>query len=130
MSRHLGLLTRVRRLEKQRRSRRSRRVVLYARYADDQPDDRVTGIDGINAPVAERRWGEAITALISRARAGTGPRNVLLCRYPSRKPAEALCEAPSTILETTSLPVFDRHAPDPVKRWREFNERNNHEAVD
>ncbi|WP_153002692.1 hypothetical protein [Sphingomonas endophytica] len=117
MSRHLGLRTRVRRLERGK-VKRPRRSIIFALY--DTSDDRVTGLDTIAGQVVERRWGEGLDDLVSRARTGVGPRQVLLMRYPPSSPAQAPCEAPSAIADPEPVPVaFDRATDD----WRGFRDK-------
>lgn len=112
-----GLTTRVRRLERGR-AKRPRRSIIFALY--DTSDDSVTGLDTIAGQVVERRWGEGMDGLVSRARAAVGPRQVLLMRYRPPLAAEALCEAPSASADPMPSPVaFNRTTDD----WRGFRDK-------
>lgn len=120
MSRHLGLRTRIKRLERQGRSRRPRRAVIYARY--DEAEDSMVGLAAISGAATSRLWGEALPALCERARAGLGARQVLIARYPAPAPVIAPVAAPGEPVPP-SAPAFDPKRPDAWRDYRAFAEQ-------
>lgn len=120
MSRHLGLRTRVRRLERQSRSRRPRQAVVYTRY--DEPEDRIVALGAISGAATSRLWGEALPALCGRARAGLGARQVLIAGYPAPAPVIAPVAAPGEPVPAPP-PAFDPKRPDAWRDYRAFAEQ-------
>lgn len=108
MSRHLGLRTRVRRLEKRRASRRPRPAIVFA--VEGVARDRIVALGGIAGEPCERRWGESLAALAQRARPAVRGHCVLIASYP---PA-ALADAPEAPPPALPLPPPAAEPPPPA----------------
>ncbi len=120
MSRHLGLLARVRRIERQQRSRRPRQAVIYCRY--DEDDARIAGLGTIARALVNRHWGEALNSLAARVGAGTGAREPLIAAYPAPAPEIAPVAAPGEPVPPPP-PAFDPKRPDAWRDYRAFAEQ-------
>lgn len=115
MSRHLGLRTRIRRLEKRRSSRRPRPAIVFA--IEGESLNRVVALGGWGTEPVSRLWGEDLASLAQRARTAVGAPRVLLASYPAPAPVIASVAAPPAP-EAPPAPKFDRAAAS-WQDWRQ-----------
>lgn len=94
MSRHVGLASRVKRLERQRRASRPRRTVLFVIAPVEAPGD-VIGLSGASGHVIARAPGEPLGALDARASAELGRPRIILARYAAEAPQLPLAVVPA-----------------------------------